>query len=247
MVQARADITEVAVAWPDGATDRASVDDGVAVLVVPGGGAYDSDYTIEVTDAAGVRSLTVDDLQHWDDPVWREACQEPPPALPDAGEQPADPVAAEAAIRERFALLWDRGIDRADKPDDLLSDWTGVAEAADAVFAGEYGDSATHAVNTIEELVFVSPTDAWFRYTIDTDVAFFSDLYGTAALVEGVWQFPRALMCQNLGLAGPGCEPYEEQIYPPSWYERYGEQTCWDEPDGSTICESTEAADVEGD
>lgn len=237
-VQVRPGVTEVAASWPDGGADRAPVVDGLAVLVMTGQGAYDSDYTLEITDETGVRTLTAAELGHWDDPAWREACEPPPPPLPDAGEQPVDPVAAEAAIYDRFALLWDRSIERADKPDDLLADWTGVAEAVEALDDTEYAATAETAVHTIEELVFTGPTEAWFRYSIDTDISFFSDRYGTATLVGDVWQFPRAVMCQDLGLAGPGCEPYVEQIYPPSWYERYGAESCWEEPDGSTSCQS---------
>ena len=68
-------------------------------------------------------------------------------------------------------------------------------------------DSAESATQTIEELVFTSRTDAWFRYGIDRINGYFSPRYGTATLVDEVWVFPRAVVCQDLGLAGGGCEP----------------------------------------
>lgn len=236
-IQTAPDATEVAVTWSDGASDRAAVADGVAVLVVDGDGPYD-DYTFEITDASGTRLLSKDDLDYYNDPDYRAACQEPPPALPEAGEQPADQAAAEAALVERFEILWDRSIAEDAKPDDLLDDRTGVDDAIAQVFDGVYADSADSATHTIEELVFTSPTEAWFRYGIDTINGFFGERYGTATLTDGVWVFPRALVCQDLGLAGGGCEPWAEPIYPPSWYERYGDpySVCWIDEDGAEVC-----------
>lgn len=237
-VQGDPGITDVTVRWADGPTDTAPMVDGLAVLVVDGSQPWEVGYTVDVTDASGTTSLTQSDLEHWNDPEWRAACEEPPPALPDAGEQPADPAAATAAINERFALLWDQEVPSDDKPDDLLDDWTGVAEATALVYEGSLAETAGTASQTIDELVFTSPTDAWFRYTIDTDISFFGDRYGTATLVDGVWQFPRALICQDLGLAGGGCEPWVDNIYPPSWYERYGApyEECWTEENGTEVC-----------
>jgi hypothetical protein len=240
-VQAGPGATEATVRWSDGPTDTAAVVDGLAVLVADGSQPWEVEYTLDVTDASGTRSLTPADLDRARDPAWRAACQEPPPVLPDAGEQPADPAAARAEIEARFALLWAQDVPRDDKPDDLLDDWTGVQDAVASAQEGAYSETAGTAIHTIDELVFTSPTDAWFRYSIDTDVSFFGDRYGTAALVDGVWQFPRALICQDLGLAGAGCEPWAENIFPPSWYERYGGpfDECWIEQDGEEVCEET--------
>lgn len=240
-VQTAPDATEVAVVWVDGASDRTAVVDGVAVLVVDGENPY-TDYTFEITDATGTRSMTNEDLDYQHrDPDFRAACEEPPPALPEAGEQPVDPAAAEAALLERFEILWDRSIAEGNKPDDLLDDRTGVDEAITMVFDGMYSDSADSAAHTVEELVFTSPTEAWFRYGIDTINGYFSPRYGTATLVDGVWVFPRALVCQDLGLAGGGCDPWAEQIYPPSWFERYGDpySECWITENGEEVCETS--------
>ena len=42
---------------------------------------------------------------------------------------------------------------------DLLDDWTGVAEAIDAVQSGGFAATAATAVHQIDEVVFTSPTD----------------------------------------------------------------------------------------
>ncbi|MDJ0767752.1 MAG: hypothetical protein QNJ12_03125 [Ilumatobacter sp.] len=234
-VQAGPAVTEVAVVWDDDANDRAAVVDGIAVLVVAGSDPWASSYTLEVTDADGTRSLDQNELDRFNDQEWRAACEEPPPALPDAGEQPVDAAAERAAIEERFSLLWDLDVPREEKQD-VLDDWTGVDEALAAVTEGDFGDIALTATQTIEELVFVGPTEAWFRYSVVTELTNFHDRYGTATLVDGVWQFPRALICQDLSLAGGGCDPWVDQIFPPSWYERYGEPGCWIDESGAQIC-----------
>ena len=148
-VQTAPGTTEVAVTWPDGATDRSAVIDGIAVLVVDGSNPY-SEYTLEVTDGDGTRTMTSGDLDYQRDPDYRAACEEPPPALPDAGEQPADRAAAEAALLERFQTLWDRTVAEGEKPDDLLDDWTGVDEATAQIFEGVYAESAGSATHTVE-------------------------------------------------------------------------------------------------
>lgn len=242
VVQADPAVTEVAVAWDDGLTDRVGVSNGVAVLVVESAasdpdGAWIRDYVLEVTEATGVRTVTRDDLNHYEDPDYRAGCSPPPPALPDPGEQPADAAAAEQALRDRFALLWDQSVPRDDKRT-VLDDWTGVDAAAEAVLVGDFADAAATAEHAIEEIVFTSPTEAWFRYALLTDISDFYERYGTAALVDGEWQFARAVMCQDLSLGGGSCEPGFEPIYPPSWYERSSE-SCWETEEG-TMCEAVD-------
>ncbi len=236
-VQATPDITEVAVTWPDGATDRTVPVNGAAVLVVDGLGAYDG-YTLEVTDAAGTRTMNASDLDYYSDPDYRAGCEEPPPALPDAGQQPSDRVAAEAALRDRFQALWDGTIGD-DMLADLLDDSTGVDQAIAQIFDGVYSESAESATQTIEDFVFTSPTEAWFRYGIDTINGYFGQRYGYANLIDGLWVFPRALVCQDLSLAGGGCEPWVDSIYPPSWYERYGHPytECYKDDNGEEVCQ----------
>ena len=76
------------------------------------------------------------------------------------------------------------------------------------------------------ELVFTSPTEAWFRYDIDSPMASFADRYGMAVLGEdGVWRLTRQSVCQDLALVpGTTCVPSVSQLLPPSAADdpRYG-------------------------
>ena len=141
---------------------------------------------------------------------------------------------------ERFDILWDRTLAEGEKPDDLLDDRTGVDAAIAQVFDGGFAEAAESSTHTIEELVFTSPVEAWFRYSIDSINGHFGPRWGAANLIDGVWVFPRALVCQDLGLAGGSCDPWAEQIYPPSWYERYGAPygECYQNEDGTEVCET---------
>jgi hypothetical protein len=214
------------VSWDDGLADRTPTNGGFAVLAVEpttsDGDVWNMDYTLEVVEPDGVREFGRDDLEYWDDVDYQAGCNPPLPGLPEPGEQPADPVAAERALRERFALLWDQDVPR-DQKRSLLDDWNGVDVAADAVVAGEYSAAAETAGHEIDEIVFTGPTTAWFRYTLYTDISDFTGRYGTAELVGGEWRFTRDLMCQDLALGGGDCGGGWESIRPPSWYERYGE------------------------
>lgn len=241
LVQTVPDATTARVEWPTGVSDETPVEGGVAVLVLPGvtDPWLEPDVLVEVDTPGGV--VTVPLAGAFDvDEEFRDACSPPPPELPEPGEQPADPAAATAAVEDRFATLWDLGVDREDKAD-LLDDWTGVQDAIDEALEGSFGEDAAAAVHVIEELVFTSPTDAWFRYRVETSVSTFTERYGTATLVDSGWQFPRALICQDLSLAGASCEPWVESIYPPSWYDRYGApEECWVDEDGVEVCEVVE-------
>ena len=240
VVQTTPDATEATITWADGVSDTAPIVDGVAVLVVPGGRFYETTFVLDIASPAGVRSVEGPEIDYWNDPEYRAGCEPPPPALPEAGEQPDDPAAETAALTERFQLLWNLDIASEDKPSDLLDDDTAIDDVREQIAAGEFADAAAGAVQTIEELVFTSPTEAWFRYSIETSITDFFDRYGTATLVDGVWVFPRALVCQDAALAGGQCSPPAEPIYPPAWYERYGgpyAQECFVTEDGEEVCE----------
>jgi hypothetical protein len=233
VVQLDGEVDEVAIRWDDGVTARSDVVDGLAVLLAPGTESWSHPYELDVAGPAGTSTVSQADLDRSADPAWREACNPPPPSLPDPGEQPADPDAERAAITERFAILWDQDTPPEDKPE-VLDDRTGVDDAVAAVYEGGFAATARTAVHRIDEIVFTAPTTAWFRYGIDTDTGYFGDRYGVATLTADGWIFPRALICQDLALAGGQCEPIAETIYPPSWYEQFGEQCVYDaeSPDG---------------
>ncbi|MDP2702310.1 MAG: twin-arginine translocase subunit TatC [Candidatus Rokubacteria bacterium] len=55
------------------------------------------------------------------------------------------------------------------------------------------------------ELVFTSPTEASFRYHIDSETGMFRDRFGTASHIDGHWRIARETYCQDLTLAGGSC------------------------------------------
>jgi hypothetical protein len=227
VVQAPVDTANVRVQFADGATDQAVPQGGLAVLTVPGQPSTpvtEDGYTywmdpipdFEVSFDGGAEPVTVgsDGVGNWNDPEFRRSCSPPPPALPEPGEQPADPVTAEAEIRTVVSSLY--GVVATDQVgSDLIDDPTGVAEAREQVQAGVYAEDAASATAAVEELVFTTPTEAWFRYSIDTAGNDFYDRYGMAVAVDGIWKVTRATVCQDLSLAGGDCGPGWEPIFPP--------------------------------
>jgi hypothetical protein len=230
VAQVPADTENVVVTLDSGETDAAAPQNGIAVLAVPGVGPaeviegterYWVDnapvFSIEVQGGAAAGVVDSNGVGTWDDPVFRESCTPPPPALPDPGEQPVDPAAAEADIRDAMTALYGVvGTD--DVGSDLIDDPTGVAEARQQVQDGDFAEDAAGASATIDELVFTAPDEAWFRYSIDTPNNDFDNRYGIAVLIDGVWKITRSTICQDLSLAGGDCGGGWEPIYPPSAY-----------------------------
>jgi hypothetical protein len=227
VVQSPPDTTNVRATFADGSTDEVAPQNGIAALTAPGepptritDGEYsywrDATPSFEVTFEGGPEPVTVpsDGGTPWADPEFRDSCTPPPPELPEPGEQPADPAAAEAAIRESMALLYGAIGDEADRSD-LIDDPTGVAEARAQVLEGSFAEAASSAEVAIEELVFTDPGTAWFRYAIDTSQTYLDNRYGIAVDVDGVWKITRATICQDLSLAGGDCGGGWESIYPP--------------------------------
>ncbi len=189
-VQVADGVTEVAATSGE-VSDRVAPSGGLAVLLLPGIDPYADGYDVEITDASGARTLADAELNQSNSPEWREACEPPPPPLPEAGEQPADAAAAEAAVRDVFAELFGSTTPFEEKPAGLLDDDTGVAAAIEVARNGAYADAVATAEYTIEEFVFTSPTEAWFRYRIDASTGSFGQRYGTAHLIDGTWRIAR--------------------------------------------------------
>lgn len=231
VVQVPPDATSVTVTFADGAVDTTAPQNGIALLAAPGAlpaanGAGEDlywqpvmpDFDVVIEGGASAGTLSSDGIGTWADPEFQDACTPPPPALPDPGEQPADAETARATIVGMMTALYDASI--VGEGVDFLDDPTGVAEAGEQVAQGAYADQAASAQAVIEELVFTSPTEAWFRYRIDTDGARFDDRYGIAVVIDGNWKITRATVCQDLALAGGACGGGWEQILPPSARER---------------------------
>lgn len=236
VVQAPLDVTTVRIVFADGSSDAVAPQNGIAVLTGPAepaepvtedGYTYWLDptpaYEVAFEGGSETVSLGADGVGTWDDPEFEESCTPPPPALPDAGEQPADPAAAESEVRAAMSTLY--GIVGSDEVGtEMLDDPTGVAEAREQVQEGGFADDAAGAVATIDELVFTAPAEAWFRYSIDTPGNDFANRYGIAVLVDGVWKITRATVCQDLSLAGGDCGGGWQTIYPPGAFPEMEEQ-----------------------
>ena len=211
VLQVAADTTLATATWGDGAADGAAPVNGSVVLATPGDSSVEFDITLSTP--AGDVVVEYDDMPRDGDAGWMAGCQPPPPELPPPGEQPDDPAAAEQAVRDVFDLLWDRDIPLDEKV--VLDDDTGVADAIDQVDAGGFGDAAQTAVHRLTEVVFVSPDEAWFTYDLETTVTDFTNRFGIAYRIDGVWVISRAVICQDLALGGGQCFPFVDQIYPP--------------------------------
>ena len=234
VVQAPADAINVRAVFADGSTDEVAPQNGIAVLTAPGEVSTpinEVDYTywedptpsFELTFEGGAEPVTLesDSVSNWDDPEFRESCTPPPPALPDAGEQPEDPAASEAEIRAAMTELYGL-IGAGAEAGNLIDDPTGVADARAQVEEGGFAETAASAVATIDELVFTAPDEAWFRYSIDTDTSFFDNRYGISVLVDGVWKVTRSTVCQDLSMAGGDCGGDWQSIYPPGGHPEGG-------------------------
>lgn len=230
VVQAPPDTENVVVTLDSGETDATAPQSGIAVLavrgvapseMVEGTERYWVDnapvFSVELQGGAAAGVVDSDGVGNWDDPEFRESCTPPPPPLPAPGDQPADPAAAEAEIRDVMTRLY--GIAGTDGDGSgLIDDPTGVAEARQQVEEGGFADDAAGASATIDELVFTAPDEAWFRYSIDTPGNDFDNRYGIAVLVDGAWKITRSTICQDLSLAGGDCGPGWEPIFPPGAY-----------------------------
>jgi hypothetical protein len=224
VVRTAADAAEVVLLSSDGSElDRAPVANGVA-MVLADPQAQNEGQTVTV-----LRVVTVaTDGQHsapsplaplpagLSGPSDCGPGDPPQRPLPTAGVQPADPAAAAAQIRQRHALLVDRSVPAGQKPADLLDDDTGVQAAFASLDNGPYRDVAASATYAIDEIVFTTPDEAWFRYTITTSSSTYGDRFGNAVLNGDVWQITRATICQDLALALSPCLPNPPMVEPPS-------------------------------
>ena len=86
--------------------------------------------------------------------------------------------------------------------------------------AGTYADQAGNADIVVEDLVFTTPTEAWFRYRIETGVTVLDDRYGIAREIDGTWKITRGTLCQDLAIAGGDCGTGWEPVVPPSAKEQ---------------------------
>ena len=217
LAQVDPDVAQVTMTTASGLTDSTAPIDGLALLEVAGGIEQDLTFTVTKADGSSTTTPVGELTTPYATAEYHAACDPPPPALPEAGEQPSDPNATEASVRANWAIVHDFAGD-AQSRRSYVDDDTGVAEAWTALQNGDYADAAKASTADIAELVFTSPTEAWFRYDVLTPITNFYDRYGIAHLgADGVWIFTRQTICQDISLApGFGCTPPVDALLPPS-------------------------------
>jgi hypothetical protein len=216
-VQVSDDVVDVAITTPDGRTDHAAPQNGIAVLAVDGDIAQDFGIDLQRAPGAPTSFDSVGLAQPYESSEFHDACEPPPPELPAPGEQPSDPTAAEAEVRATLSGLYGNLGKRSDESRALIDDETGIQDAVARLDSGPYAANAVSTQVAIAELVFTTATEAWFRYDIVTDNLTFSDRFGIARQGDdGVWRITRQTICQDLALApGAECDPPVAVLYPP--------------------------------
>ena len=205
------------------------VDDGVAG--VGGGGPGDlGDVIVTATAAGGLTTQARGDRLMRGPPAWEDpACfgeqffeDEVPPEtidpddpsnpfavqLPPPGEQPPDPAAAKGAIATALEQLYGAA-DPAIDPLTLVDDPFAVREMLDDARAkgDETGEEWDEAAVESEEIVFLTPVEAAFEYTLETSQTTHHEQFGRARLVEGTWRIGRSTLCRDLLFYGVNCPP----------------------------------------
>ncbi len=256
LVRTTGTANEVAIVESGVEHDRAAFVDGLAVLDMtdiwsrPDSGQPE---LVLITSGVAAEPIPLAPAYGRATEEFRQECQPGPPPtlpLPPAGEQPLDPVAAEAQILDAYSRALDRTVILPDEDPSSVDDITGIAEAAAEVDAGEMAEVAATAEHDVEELVFTTPNEAWFRYTITTTLGTVTGQFGIARFNGSVWQITRDTICQDLQRAGGTCVPAADQNVPPEpvgWsqvladYERssqlYQSWECLPPPFGPDSCE----------
>jgi hypothetical protein len=142
-----------------------------------------------------------------------EATEVPPATLPKPGVfQPDDPVAARAEIELAFTSLY-KNIEDDDAIFQYVDDPSGLDLLMDDVLKGDFKDGYRKMSAEIVDLIYFSPVEASFMYTLDLDPLlgpenFDNDwfrLFGRARLVDGTWRITRTTICRDIEMSGTQC------------------------------------------
>lgn len=191
-----------------GQTDEMAPIDGLAVVVVPATGTGStvhggpSDARVEVVDASGATSELTRFL-----PGAGPECTPPPPPpppLPEPGEQPDDPAAADAAVRQVVQDVF--GPETPDALERSVDDPAGLAEGRERLKERYPEQSTGNSEYEVADLVFTSPTQAVFQFrAVIPNYATLPWLTGSARVVDGEWMLTRDTVCTLYRLGGVTC------------------------------------------
>jgi hypothetical protein len=127
-----------------------------------------------------------------------------PLALPEPGEQPADPAAAEDQVRAAYLTIADTTIPAEERAP--LSERPEVwLAAAHEVTLGPNWELIQEIEERVDAVVFVSPTRAVLRFQLIAP-GVPRDHIGEALLVDGRWVMAVATSCELFSLAGVTCD-----------------------------------------
>ena len=129
------------------------------------------------------------------------------PAEVDPGVQPADPGAAEAAVRNAFVVFYDGSRPEGERLA-VVDDPRGVAQALRAAAGGEFALQVANSKGSVSDVAFDSPTSATARFSVlVSGQALVADVEGAARLVDGAWKVTRSTVCASLDDVGSPCPP----------------------------------------
>jgi hypothetical protein len=212
VAQGAADVSELRATFPDGSHDEMQPVDGLAILVGHGPA---SDSTAKVTveaiaaNGATLGSATlspsgflgVSAVQGAVDP----ACV-PPQTLPAPGKtQPADPAAAKQAVESTFAAAYNKN-NSDERFAQYFDDSHGFVDVLAKLRSGSFKQQVDEAQMKLDDVAFLSPTEAALQYEIDIpNYSTFSNRFTEAHLLNGQWKLARAGWCNDVSLAGVQC------------------------------------------
>lgn len=130
-----------------------------------------------------------------------------PRALPEPGEQPADPAAEEEQVRIAYLSLFDASRPREERAQfvERPEVW---AHANQALVEGEYGEAVRDQRAEVDAVVFTSPIHAAVRFHLvaSSELVPQDDRIGDAVLVDGRWLVAITTPCSLISLAGVQCD-----------------------------------------
>lgn len=125
----------------------------------------------------------------------------------EPGMQPADPGAAEAAVRNAFVVFYDGSRPEGERLA-VVDDPRGVAETLRAAAAGEFALEVANSKGSVSDVSFDSPTTATARFSVlVSGQRLVADVEGAARLVDGAWKVTRSTVCASLEDVGSPCPP----------------------------------------
>lgn len=127
-------------------------------------------------------------------------------ALPEPGEQPADPAAAEEQVRAAFIGIFDFSRQREERAQ--LSERPAVWADANRQLVERHGEIVEDLHAEVDEVVFTSPTHAAvrFRHIASDPGVPRGPFIGDAVLVDGRWLVAITTTCERVAVAGVTCD-----------------------------------------